>query len=73
MDVVQMLSQAMDLPKGKLTGDETLSEIEAWDSLAILSFMAFVDTNCGITLRPDELLKCESIRDVKAIINNRAK
>ena len=72
MDVLQILSQAMQVPKDKLTGNETLSDIAAWDSLAILSFMAFVDKNCGIVLRPDELLKCESISDIEALINNHA-
>ena len=73
MEVVEMLSQAMELPEGTLKGNEMLAEIEAWDSLALLNFLALVDTNCGITLSPDALLKCESIGDIDALIKNSAK
>lgn len=73
MTVVDMLSQSMELPAGKLTGTERLSEIEAWDSLALLSFMALVDSKCGITLSPDTLLRCEAIRDLEALILDSAK
>lgn len=70
MTVVDMLSQSMELPAGRLTGSETLSEIEAWDSLALLSFMALVDSKCGIALSPDTLLQCEAIPDVEALIQS---
>jgi len=73
MEVVEMLSQAMELPEGTLKGNEMLAEIEAWDSLALLNFLALVDTNYGITLSPDTLLKCESIGDIDALIKNSAK
>ena len=73
MDIVEMLSQAMELPKGYLTGNETLSEIEAWDSLAILNFMALVDTHCGIKLSPERLLRCESISELEALISSSPK
>jgi acyl carrier protein len=73
MDIVEMLSQAMELPNGKLTKAGALSELAAWDSLAILNFMALVDTNCGITLSPEALLKCDSISDLEALITSGAK
>ena len=73
MDIVEMLSQAMELPNGTLTEAGALSELAAWDSLAILNFMALVDTNCGITLSPEALLKCESISDLEALITSGAK
>ena len=73
MDVLEMLARAMELPNGQLTGREQLSEIEAWDSLALLNFMALVDTNRGITLSADKLLRCESISDVATLIESSRK
>ncbi|MCU1335676.1 MAG: hypothetical protein JWO19_1257 [Bryobacterales bacterium] len=68
MDTREMLSQAMELPRSKLIGKEKLAELERWDSLALLNFMALVDANCQITLSADGLLKCESIAEVEKLI-----
>ncbi len=68
MDVRKMLSQAMELPKSKLTGVHRLSELEHWDSLAILNFMALVDANCGLALSPEQLLECQSIPDLEDLL-----
>ena len=72
-DVLEMLSRAMELPIGQFTGRERLTDIEAWNSLAILNFMALVDTSLGITLSADKLLRCESISDVETLIESSAK
>jgi acyl carrier protein len=69
MEIIDMLSRAMELPKGTLTGGEFLSELEAWDSLAVLNFMALVDTHCGIRLSPDEILKLETVSDVGVLVS----
>jgi len=69
MEIIDMLSRAMELPKGTLTGSEFLSELEAWDSLAVLNFMALVDAHCGIRLSPDEILKLETVSDVGAFVS----
>jgi acyl carrier protein len=67
MDVIEMLSQAMELPKGALTGTVVLSEPEAWDSLALLNFMALVDQHLQITLSPGELLRVETVNDISEL------
>ena len=68
-----MLSQAMEVPRAKLNGKETLSELDTWDSLAVVNFMALVDTNCGIAISPERLLGCESIADIEALIRDCAR
>jgi acyl carrier protein len=69
MEIIDILSRAMELPQGTLTGGEFLSELEAWDSLAVLNFMALVDTHCGIRLSPDEILKLETVSDVGVFVS----
>jgi acyl carrier protein len=68
MNVREMLSTAMELPPSRLDGIQLLAELEKWDSLAILNFMAMVDTHYGVTLSPEKLLQCESIGDVESLI-----
>jgi acyl carrier protein len=68
MDIRRLLSQAMELPKARFTGNERLAEMERWDSLALLNFMALIDANYGITLSSEKLLQCESIADIEAVV-----
>jgi acyl carrier protein len=73
MDVIEMLSQAMEQPKGTLTGFENLSELEALDSLAVLKFMALVDANCGIILSPETFFGCNTVNDVAKFLGETAR
>jgi acyl carrier protein len=68
MDLRDLLEQAMELPANSLEGVQALAEVEQWDSLAILNFMALVDSKLGITLAADKLLECESVADVEALL-----
>jgi acyl carrier protein len=68
MDVRKMLSQAMELPASKLGGIDRLSELERWDSLAILNFMALADSHLGVALAPDQIVECQSISDLEALV-----
>jgi acyl carrier protein len=66
--VTEMLCEALELPKGTLTGNETLTDIKGWDSLAVLNFMAQVDKSMGITLSSDKILVCQTVRDLAMLL-----
>jgi len=70
MEVIEMLAKATEQPPGAFKGVENLSEIEAWDSLAILNFMALADSACGITLSAETLLGCETVEDVERLLES---
>ena len=45
-----------------------LSEIEEWDSLSIVSYIAMADTKCGKKISPEQLKNCSSIMDLYSLI-----
>ena len=51
-----------------LTGAETLSDLKNWDSLSLMSFMAFADAECGIVLEPKDIGKCSTVNDLFALV-----
>ena len=71
MDVVEMLARATEQPKDALNDVEFLSEVNGWDSLAVLNFMALVNKSYGITLSAETLLACESVQDVENLLNGK--
>ena len=71
--VAEILCKALELPDGAvsdgtLSGDRALVDIENWDSMAVLKFMAAVDKLLGIALQPDKLIACETVADLAALL-----
>jgi acyl carrier protein len=59
--------EILELPPGSLQGSEILSDLEKWDSLAMMSFIALASEKCGVTLSPRQLLGCQTVDDLLAI------
>jgi acyl carrier protein len=70
-DVKEMLCEALEMPNASLTGNEALADLRAWDSLAVLNLMAGIDARFGITLSPEKILACDTIRDLAMLITGR--
>lgn len=51
-----------------LTGDEVLEEMDEWDSLKLLSFIAFVDREFGCQLKMTDVVNCRTLRDLYALL-----
>lgn len=54
----------LELEPGSIQGTESLSDISAWDSMGILSFMAFADEKFRVVIEPEKLVKCRTIADL---------
>lgn len=54
----------LEIPGAALKGDEQLGELEEWDSLAVLNFIALVDERCGIAVPPKQIVACKTVNDL---------
>lgn len=52
------------------TSDE-LKSFDAWDSLTILSIIAFADENYGVTLNAKEINEAQTVGGLKAMIDSK--
>lgn len=62
-----LLDELLELPSGTLRGPENLQELEGWDSLAALSFMALADERCGIALAASQLVNCRTVNGLLSL------
>jgi acyl carrier protein len=62
------LEEILELDAGRLTGDETLSELGEWNSLAVISFIAMVDEKTGKTLNASSIQSCRTVRDLMDLL-----
>jgi len=63
-EFLEGFSESLERPKSDLTGCEVLRYIPGWDSLAVVSLMAWVDEKCGATISPDTVRKATTVSDL---------
>lgn len=70
MDEAQFLNrleEVMELDPGSLKRDTPLADIPAWDSMAILGFIAMTDETFGVSPSPKAIAGCATVADLLAI------
>lgn len=66
-----LLDELLELEPGTLKGPEALDNVEGWNSLAVISFMALVDDQFGISLQPRQIAECSTIADLTGLLGDR--
>ena len=64
----RLLETEIGLPPGTLKSDELLKDIPKWDSLAVLSFIALVDTQFRIQLSVEDIMASKTIADLERLL-----
>jgi acyl carrier protein len=62
--VLEQLAQILEVPAGSLTGDEKLDDLQEWNSIAMMSFIAFADEHFNKILSPRQFVACETVNDL---------
>ena len=66
---LQLLDELLELEPGTLTRDSRLED-NGWSSLAAVGFIALVDEHFEITVSPNALANCETVRDVIRLLGD---
>lgn len=66
-EFLRELEEMLELDSGALTGAEVLAELEGWDSLAVISFIALVDEKLGLVVEGEKLARAKTVADLLAI------
>lgn len=66
-DFLLALDDMLELPSGTLTGSEVLEDLEGWDSLGVISFIALVDETMGVVVEGERLVRAKTVGDLLAI------
>ena len=68
VEFLNSLGEILEVPPGSLTGDERLEDLEAWTSMAMVSFMAFAHEHFRKTLSPRLFANCETVDDLGKLV-----
>jgi acyl carrier protein len=65
------LDGVIESPPGTLKGNEKLADLPAWDSLAVLSFIAMVDEKFKVQLSGKDIAGCATVNDLAQLLGDR--
>jgi acyl carrier protein len=63
-----LLDELLELPAGTLKGPERLEDLEHWDSLAMVSFIALADEHFEVAVSPRLFANCNTVDDLLGLI-----
>jgi acyl carrier protein len=70
-DFLSLIDEIVEAPAGTIRGTETLADVEGWDSLAIVSFIAAINQSLGVTLSAEKLQKCRTVPELLRLLDGR--
>lgn len=66
-EFLRELDEMLELDPGSLTGAEALADVEGWDSLAVISFIALVDEKLDLVVEGEKLARAKTVADLLEI------
>jgi acyl carrier protein len=70
-EFLRALESQLEVPDGSLNEHQSLSEIEAWDSLAAVLFIAVADEKVGVIVSGDQIAKAKTVADLLALVGDK--
>jgi acyl carrier protein len=67
-EALDWIATLFEEPRGSLLPETRRDQIEAWDSLGVLTLMAGLDADFGITMSDDDFQKITTVGDVLAVM-----
>jgi len=70
-EFLRLIEEAIESDPNTLTGEEVLAELDGWDSMSILGFLALVDERLGVAIQPKLLAECKTVDDLVGLVGDR--
>lgn len=65
------LENALEADPGTVKGQESLKDLPKWDSLAVISFIAMVDSTMELSLSARDILACQTVGDLMSLCGDK--
>jgi len=66
-----LFQETMEMEDQEISVDDKFRDYEEWDSLAVLSVLALINEEFGITLKREELDKLQTIEEMFEFVSTR--
>ena len=70
-EFIKELEEVLEANAGSITGEEALTDLAGWDSLAVMAFIAMVDEKFSMTLSASKLAESKTVGDLIALLGDK--
>ncbi|PLY16318.1 MAG: hypothetical protein C0631_04085 [Sedimenticola sp.] len=70
-DFLLLIEDVLEVDEGSLNGTEALEDLEMWDSLAVVTFIALVDEHLEMSISPEKISAAKSVSDLLALTGDK--
>jgi hypothetical protein len=70
-EFLRALESQLEMPERSLNGSEVLTDLEGWDSLAAVLFIALADEKAGVIVSGDQIGKARTLNELLALLGDR--
>jgi len=72
-DVLIMIAEALLIDPAQIAPTTRKEDVDAWDSMGVMSIMAMLEDEFGISLSLEEGQEIEAVGDIIALLRQRGK
>ena len=65
------LEDVLEADAGTVNSDNALMDLEGWDSLAVMVFIAMVDEKFGTNLSPQKIAEAKTVQDLITLLGDK--
>jgi acyl carrier protein len=70
-EFLRELERQLEIPEGSIKEHQSLPEIEAWDSMAAVLFMALADEKLNVAVSGNQIAAAKTVSDLLALLGAR--
>ena len=65
------LERQLDLPKDSLQESHALADVESWDSMASIMFIALADDKLGANISGNQIAEAKTVHELLSLLGDR--
>jgi len=70
-DFLRELENVLELDVNSINEDQILDDLDNWDSLSVMTFIAMVDEKTGVTLSASKLADAKTVTDLIVLLGDK--
>lgn len=70
-EFIAEIAEVMEMEDEELRGEDALEDLADWDSMAVMGFIAMVDSNFGTTIKAAKINECKTVNDLVALVEDK--
>lgn len=70
-EFLRELEEQMEIPANSLKENQVLTDLESWDSMATVLFIALADEKVGVTVSGNQIAKAKTVHDLLSLLGDK--